>query len=466
MAGVRILHVDDDAAFCDLTATALERADEEFEVVTETSAGDALDRLERESVDCVVSDYQMPGMDGVEFLRAVRESRPDLPFVLFTGQGSEDVASEAITAGATDYLQKRPGTEQYELLANRVQNAVEQFRSERRAAALDRVRTLASDVNQALVRAESRTAVEGRVCELLADAEPYSLVAVTRVDGETGAVSVAECVGGDAARLEGAVDAAVGGEARGNADGGPPRLAGLLVGVDGGVGPGDVVQDAADTGGGDADGDAQGDTLAVRRDVDEGTGPVSALARDRGHGALAVVPLVHRSTTYGHLVAFVEESGDLDAPERDLLAELGDDLAHAISAHELRAELERSTERFRALFENAPGPALAAEIADEGHRVVDVNDAFERAFGYDEADIDGEFVDEVLVPEADRSQHREFRRRAEAGETVLAEVERQTVTGVREFLLTVVPYPSSADEPAGTFAWYTDLDERWDGSGG
>ncbi|MFB6242561.1 MAG: PAS domain S-box protein, partial [Halobaculum sp.] len=131
---IRVLHVDDDPAFADLTATLLGRADDRVEVETESSAADGLARL-GEEIDCVVSDYDMPGRDGIEFLDAVREEYPELPFVLFTGKGSEEVASEAISAGATDYLQKGTGTgtDQYELLANRVVNAVEQYRAQQRA---------------------------------------------------------------------------------------------------------------------------------------------------------------------------------------------------------------------------------------------------------------------------------------------------------------------------------------------
>lgn len=75
----------------------------------------------------------MPGPNGIEFLEAVRERDPDLPFILYTGKGSESVASEAISAGVTDYLQKGGGTEQYEILANRIVDAAEKRRIEREA---------------------------------------------------------------------------------------------------------------------------------------------------------------------------------------------------------------------------------------------------------------------------------------------------------------------------------------------
>jgi PAS domain S-box-containing protein len=125
---VRVLHVDDQPDFVDLTATALEREDDRLSVETATSVAEGLERL-TESVDCVVSDYDMPGRNGIEFLQAVRERRPDLPFILFTGKGSEEVASEAISAGVTEYLEKERGLGQYTVLANRIVNAVEQYRS-------------------------------------------------------------------------------------------------------------------------------------------------------------------------------------------------------------------------------------------------------------------------------------------------------------------------------------------------
>ncbi|WP_135806569.1 hybrid sensor histidine kinase/response regulator [Halorussus marinus] len=128
---IAILVVDDDEDLAELTATYLERARDDFDVGTETGVAPALDRLEDDRIDCVVSDYDMPGMDGLTFLDAVRDRYPDLPFVLFTGKGNEEIASEAISAGVTDYLQKGSDTGQYSVLANRIANAVEQYRAKR-----------------------------------------------------------------------------------------------------------------------------------------------------------------------------------------------------------------------------------------------------------------------------------------------------------------------------------------------
>ena len=130
---IRVLHVDDDPDFSDLTSTFLEREGDAFTVETATSASEGLDRLEEEEIDCIVSDYDMPGTNGLDFLEQVREEYADLPFVLFTGKGSEEIASEAISRGVTEYTQKGRGTDQYTVLANRIRNAVQQYRAERTA---------------------------------------------------------------------------------------------------------------------------------------------------------------------------------------------------------------------------------------------------------------------------------------------------------------------------------------------
>lgn len=121
---IHVLHVDDDEDFAELTATFLENEDGRLTVETAPNASEGLTRLADTTFDCVVSDYEMPDQNGIEFLETVRDTNPNLPFILFTGKGSETVAGEAISAGVTDYLQKETGTDQYTILANRITNAV------------------------------------------------------------------------------------------------------------------------------------------------------------------------------------------------------------------------------------------------------------------------------------------------------------------------------------------------------
>ena len=139
---MRVLHVDDEPGFADMTASFLEREDDRLDVQTATSATAGLDILVETDIDCVVSDYDMPEQNGIQFLEAVREEYDTLPFILYTGKGSEEIASDAISAGVTDYLQKGRGTDQYAVLANRITNAVESQRVKReRDRQLDAIET-------------------------------------------------------------------------------------------------------------------------------------------------------------------------------------------------------------------------------------------------------------------------------------------------------------------------------------
>ncbi|WP_458206574.1 PAS domain-containing protein [Haladaptatus sp. NG-SE-30] len=131
---IQILHVDDDPARLRLSAKLLEEYISDVVVHTEDDPTEALARLDDDlSVDCIVSDFDMGVMTGLDFLETVRDRFPNLPFILFTGKGSEEIASEAISAGVTDYLQKSGGADQYTVLANRIENVVGRYRAGRAA---------------------------------------------------------------------------------------------------------------------------------------------------------------------------------------------------------------------------------------------------------------------------------------------------------------------------------------------
>ena len=128
-APITVLHVEDDMQFAELTRRGLERKAPDITINTVDNAETALEQIAVDQPDCVVSDYQMPGPNGIEFLRALRADYPDLPFILYTSKGSEAVASDAISAGVTDYIQKDATT--HELLARRIEQAVARRRAER-----------------------------------------------------------------------------------------------------------------------------------------------------------------------------------------------------------------------------------------------------------------------------------------------------------------------------------------------
>ena len=126
---IDVLHVDDDPSALDAVEAFFHR-ELSAAVTGVTDPASALDRLESGSFDCVVSDYDMPGMDGLTFFETVRGSRPKLPFVLYTGKGSEEIASRALNAGVTGYFRKG-GPERLRRLANHLRSAVEERRTRR-----------------------------------------------------------------------------------------------------------------------------------------------------------------------------------------------------------------------------------------------------------------------------------------------------------------------------------------------
>lgn len=93
---ITVLHIDDEPDLVDLAATFLEKEDPRLNVIPITSPEEGLERLAETTVDCVVSDYDMPGQSGLDLLRGIRKTDPDLPFILFTGKGSEEIAIVAV----------------------------------------------------------------------------------------------------------------------------------------------------------------------------------------------------------------------------------------------------------------------------------------------------------------------------------------------------------------------------------
>ena len=117
---MKVLLVDDDPLFLELSKAFLEVF---HDITSDTvdSAREALLKLEEDSYDVVVSDYDMPFMDGITFLRTIRDKRIDIPFILFTGVGQEEIMHQAMENGANSFIQKigDPKT-QYSELSKRI----------------------------------------------------------------------------------------------------------------------------------------------------------------------------------------------------------------------------------------------------------------------------------------------------------------------------------------------------------
>jgi len=302
---ISLVHVDDDSEFLSATDAFLTARAEDVEIDSITDPNAVLDYLERDDVDCVISDYSMPEMDGLALLERVRETWPELPFVLYTGRGSEELASEAIAAGVTEYVQKGGGTSHYDLLLQRVRNAVAAHRSHQRAEELEHVAGVIREINQALLRADSHASLFADAVETLAAADPYAGAWIATTD--EGRLTTAAWAGPAECRCFESDSSSVGA----------------------------LAHDAVDS-----------ERVCVRQriapdsiDADAGFVPGA------DYRSVATVPLVADGDVGGVLVVFGHDSEAFDTAECDLLEEVAGDIGFAIDAIALRAQLEhRATE--------------------------------------------------------------------------------------------------------------------------
>lgn len=150
-APVTVLYVNDEPELLEFAVTGLERESTRLSVRAATTVKAGLDLFRGENIDCIVSDYHMPDQTGIDFLRKIRATDPDMPFILFTNTGNEQVASNAISAGVSDYLVRDTLENQYQLLATKILSQVEKQRTAQRAAQTDqRLRELSEVSNDAL----------------------------------------------------------------------------------------------------------------------------------------------------------------------------------------------------------------------------------------------------------------------------------------------------------------------------
>jgi len=145
-----VLYVDDEPELLTLCRLFLEK-DGRNTVETAVSAAEGLKKLRAGHFDVIISDYLMPESDGVEFLRQVRAEFGDIPFILFTGKGREEIVIEAMNLGVTFYLQKGsdPASRLSEL-SRKIEISIQQSRtgdtSREKTGELDQFFTLALDL--------------------------------------------------------------------------------------------------------------------------------------------------------------------------------------------------------------------------------------------------------------------------------------------------------------------------------
>ena len=128
---IRVLYVNSDSSFAELVQTKLQQTSVDIDCLTVESTDAALQTRAAERVDCIVTAYSLGDSDGIELTKAVRQQDDALPIILFTGQGSEEIAGEATRAGVSDYIPIRSNRDNFALLAGRVRTLTIAARKER-----------------------------------------------------------------------------------------------------------------------------------------------------------------------------------------------------------------------------------------------------------------------------------------------------------------------------------------------
>ncbi|WP_115864876.1 response regulator [Halorussus litoreus] len=329
----RVLHVDADADFAGVAARTL---DGEYDMnVTTVDRGEAaLEAVEREQFDCVVSEYDLPDGDGLELLDALRAIDAEIPFVLLTGKGSERVASDAISAGVADYLPKSDGEstagerDQFAVLADAIDNAIARRQSERLADRQTTVNELLWDVSQTILGASSQEVIERTVCERLADSEPYVSAWIGKVDEDARAVRP-QAVAGIGRRYLGPVlldDNRAGRDRVPVRDAAETRSIQIAQGLD----PGESFR-------------MQGGESSR---IEGGEGFETDGAVDDGYAA-AAVPLAYGTRDYGVLSVWSDARYAFGANERRVLSKFGDCIASAIESVQTHEELVGREQRLQ-----------------------------------------------------------------------------------------------------------------------
>ena len=406
-ASDRVLVVDDEPGAADLAATYLERLLDGIETTTASSPEAAMERLRDHPVDCVVSDHDMPGATGLDLLADVRSEIGDLPFILFTGKGSEEIASEAISAGVTDYLQKGGGADGYEMLANRVSNALSRQRAEADLRAINCKVTAIHEFATEVSTAESVDAVFERVVDVAEQVLEFDRCITARRDGEyVHPAALSEGVTADEVRrfeLGEGIAGRTAAEER------------------------TFVIDELDR---SSDADPVADDIGSAISVPIG-----------GHGILQAVS------------SFPASFDETDVEFAELVATHA---CEAIEQIETENVLRAERDRLAALFDNMPLPIARIVVdGDDTQHLDETNDAFEATFGYSAADSGYEETREAITPE---DAERVGPNALEDDDPVRVEVRRRTVDGVRDFLLNGIPV--SRSEGGIVYSVYADINDQ------
>ncbi len=369
---IRILFVDDEPDLLELSRIYLESPGG-IAVDTAPSARRALDFLNTTRFDVVVSDFQMPDMDGIEFLQYIRTHQGSLPVILFTGKGREEVVIAAINNGADYYLQKGGEPDaQFAELRRKIELAVERRRSEEKILFYNRLYAIMSAINGAVLHTRTKEDLFQKICTIAIDEGKFARAWIGLLDSQKTGLFPAACAG-----------------FRDECIRPVPIAADTVTGIHGLSGRAAFIK-----------------RRVIENDIVTGStkeNPVETGTGNEFHSA-AAFPIWLHDQVIGTIQLYAPEPAFFGDDETRLLEEICSDISFAlesIDADEKRRKTERalaeSEEKFRILVEES----LVGVYVIQGDRFLHVNPRFAEIMGYAREELVGGMpIDMLVAPES------------------------------------------------------------------
>ena len=365
-----ILYVDDEKHLLSVGKMYLE-ASEEFNVDTATSAKEALRMEKLLYYDAIVSDYQMPGMDGIAFLKQIRSAGSQIPFILFTGRGREEVVIQALNEGADFYLQKGGDPKAlYAELIHKIRMAVDRRKAFDQVVAKNRLYSVLSATNKALVSPREKPEFFSEICRILVEIGGFRMAWIGLADEGGKRIIPAASYG----MVDGYLDMA------GISTGDDPR----------GRGPSGTA--------------FRENRPVISNDLisDPGMGPWLEAASKRGYRASAAFPFATGTSSAGVISLYAPVPGYFNDEITGLLEEMADDITFALRTgdeKERRKAAEKARDErqvlFKAAFSTNPDPVAITDIRTGA--IIEANPAFCAWSGYGPEELTGRTIRDLSI---------------------------------------------------------------------
>ncbi|MBN1166590.1 MAG: GAF domain-containing protein [Methanospirillaceae archaeon] len=189
-----VLYVDDESMLLEVGKLFLERSGKIHLDILDSSVK-ALEQIKALPYDAIISDFDMPDMDGIALLRSVRTEFPHLPFIIFTGKGREEIVIDALNNGADHYIQKGGDPRsQFAELMHTVERAIERKQAFDTIMHLSRLNSVLTSTNRAIVHIHNKKELLKEACRIAVEDGQFLMAWIGIINTKTQMVEpVAAC---------------------------------------------------------------------------------------------------------------------------------------------------------------------------------------------------------------------------------------------------------------------------------